>query len=150
MLLRPYRIAEVINDVAYRLKLPARTRLHDVFHVGVLKKFVGTPPTALLVLPPTHFDTAVPEPERATCSSCPRRAPAPRPVEWQTCIIGHLGGRRQLRRPLPPNFQLKDELLVERGRDVMWGRHYQRRPRVQANPGAANGTQQQEVMRSNG
>jgi hypothetical protein len=31
-----------------------------------------------------------------------------------------------------PGFQLEDELLIEGGgRDVMWGQHYQRRPRVQ-------------------
>jgi len=28
-----------------------------------------------------------------------------------------------------PSFQLEDELLVEGGRDVMWGHTYQRRPR---------------------
>ena len=72
MLLRPYRIAEVINDVAYRLELPARTRLHDVFHVGVLKKFVGTPPTAPPALPLTHFEAAVPEPKRVTRSRLAR------------------------------------------------------------------------------
>jgi hypothetical protein len=27
-------------------------------------------------------------------------------------------------------FQLEDELLVERGRDVMWGKHYSRRARA--------------------
>ena len=31
-----------------------------------------------------------------------------------------------------PSFQLEDELLVEGGRDVMWGRQYQCRPRAPA------------------
>ena len=35
-----------------------------------------------------------------------------------------------------PHFQLKDELLVEGGRDVMWGCVYQRRGRAQAANGA--------------
>lgn len=38
----PYRIIAVINDVAYRLKLLPRARIHDIFHVGLLKKFIGT------------------------------------------------------------------------------------------------------------
>jgi hypothetical protein len=29
-----------------------------------------------------------------------------------------------------PSFQLKDELLIKGGRDVMWGREYQRHPRA--------------------
>jgi hypothetical protein len=62
----PYRVAAIINDVAYRLELPPRTRLHDVFHVGLLKKFVGTPPAAPLALPPTHHGAMQPVPERAT------------------------------------------------------------------------------------
>jgi hypothetical protein len=37
----PYRVTELINDVAVRLELPPRARLHDVFHIGLVKKFQG-------------------------------------------------------------------------------------------------------------
>jgi hypothetical protein len=60
----PYRISELINDVAVRLALPPRTRLRDIFHVGLLKKFVGNPPDVPPPLPAIHHGAVVPEPER--------------------------------------------------------------------------------------
>jgi hypothetical protein len=62
---RPYSISKLINDVVVRLALPERACLHDVFHVGLLKKFVGTPPDTPPLLPPVHNGAAVLEPERA-------------------------------------------------------------------------------------
>ena len=37
--------------MAYRLRLPDNAKIRDVFHVELLKKFVGTPPTELVQLP---------------------------------------------------------------------------------------------------
>ena len=61
----PYRVIECINDIAVRLQLPLRARLHDMFHIGLLKKFVGAPPEVPPPLPTIHHGAAVPEPERA-------------------------------------------------------------------------------------
>ncbi|XP_066375370.1 uncharacterized protein [Miscanthus floridulus] len=61
----PYKITEVINDVVVRVALPPRARLHDVFHVGLLKAWVGAPPTTPPPLLVIHNGAMVPEPERA-------------------------------------------------------------------------------------
>jgi hypothetical protein len=55
----PYLVVELINDVAVRLAPPPQVRLHDVLHVGLLKKFHGTPPQEPPTLPPVHHGTIV-------------------------------------------------------------------------------------------
>jgi hypothetical protein len=45
----PYRIIKQISLVAYRLALPPKAKIHDVFHVSVLKKWVGVGNTEVLV-----------------------------------------------------------------------------------------------------
>jgi hypothetical protein len=60
----PYRVEEIVNDAAVRLQLPSDARIHDVFHVGVLKKFVGAAPTEPPALPATLNGAAVSTPSR--------------------------------------------------------------------------------------
>jgi len=126
----PYRVTELINDVAVRLALPARARIHDVFHVGVLKKFHGPPPTAPPPLPALHHGAVTPEPARAVRT---RLARGVRQVliQWkgETAASATWEDVDAFLTKFP-TFQLEDELPLEGGRDVMYGRQYVRRHRA--------------------
>jgi hypothetical protein len=129
----PYRITEMINEVAVRLALPPQARLHDVFHVGLLKKFHGAPPEAPPPLLPVHHDAIAPEPERAVRLRVAQGVQQVL-VQWK----GQSSASATWEDVEPfharyPAFQLEDELPLEEGRDVMsgrYGRRYIRRRRA--------------------
>lgn len=60
----PYRILEHIGSEAYRLELPARAKIHNVFHVALLKTFRGSPPTQIFPLPEIVHGQVVPTPAK--------------------------------------------------------------------------------------
>jgi len=60
----PFQITERVGKVAYRLRLPSGARINDVFHVGVLKPFHGTPPATTPALPPIQHGRLLQQPEK--------------------------------------------------------------------------------------
>ncbi|GJZ18394.1 ty3-gypsy retrotransposon protein [Tanacetum coccineum] len=48
---KPYEIMERIGKVAYRLALPVTSKIHPVFHVSILKLFIGTGSEMVTKLP---------------------------------------------------------------------------------------------------
>ena len=60
----PFRISERIGQVAYRLELPPRSLIHNVFHVSQLRKHLGPVHTVIPQLPPVSETlTILPQPE---------------------------------------------------------------------------------------
>jgi hypothetical protein len=118
----PYQITEKINDVAFRLALPPRSRLHNAFHVVLLKKYVGQPPQVPPQQPLTQNGAIVAVLAKAlkarlcrcVCQILLQWQGLPPSVSWEDL----LAFQEQY-----PSFQLEDKLLLE-GSDVMWGKHY--------------------------
>ncbi|XP_068662836.1 uncharacterized protein [Aristolochia californica] len=48
----PFNIIPQVGQVAYKLQLPPESKLHDVFHVSLLKPLKGSVPTTIPSLPP--------------------------------------------------------------------------------------------------
>jgi hypothetical protein len=116
---RPYEVIQRIGQVAYKLQLPPKARIHDVFHVAFLKKFEGTPPSSVPPLPALVRGRVVPTPE-AVVHARPTQDSWEVLVRWQDRptskatweTIEHF-------KEAYPEFQLVDELFQQQG-EVLW------------------------------
>ncbi|XP_019055375.1 PREDICTED: uncharacterized protein LOC109115595 [Nelumbo nucifera] len=122
----PYKVLRWIGSVAYQLELPETSRIHDVFHISLLKPFTGVPPDQVPSLPPLKDGKIVPQPKTVTRFHF-NRGILEVLVEW--CDLPPTI-------PLPefhatyPAFELEDKLVVQEGCNVMdafLGKTYHRR-----------------------
>nr|GEV88657.1 transposon Ty3-G Gag-Pol polyprotein [Tanacetum cinerariifolium] len=63
--LRPYKVLEKVSPVAYKLALSNGSQIHDVFHVSLLRKHIGSLVNPISVTLPhvTNGDVILPQPE---------------------------------------------------------------------------------------
>jgi len=80
----PFQVLERIGSVAYRLRLPPKARIHDVFHVVFLKKYHGDPPASIAVLPPIANGRILPVPAKILRAT-PARNSWDLLVQWEGC-----------------------------------------------------------------
>jgi hypothetical protein len=132
----PFQVVDKVGDVMYKLQLSAGAKIHDVFHVGLLKPFHSTPPSSPRTLPPLRHGCAYLEPLPIIKSRL-ARGKHDVLVQWKGLPAAEsswvtLDEFRQLY----PSFHLEDKLIVQGGRDVMWGLQYSRHGKKQNKPAA--------------
>jgi hypothetical protein len=130
----PFQVVDKVGDVTYKLQLSAGAKIHDVFHVGLLKPFHSTPPSSPRTLPPLRHGCAYLEPLPIIKSRL-ARGKHDVLVQWKGLPAAEsswvtLDEFRQLY----PSFHLEDKLIVQGGRDVMWGLQYSRHGKKQNKP----------------
>ncbi|XP_068639407.1 uncharacterized protein [Aristolochia californica] len=59
----------IYKEVAYQLQLPTTAKLHDVFHVSLLKPFKGLPPSLIPSLPPVDNGWVILTPATVLCTN---------------------------------------------------------------------------------
>jgi hypothetical protein len=105
----PFKILERIGFVAYKLQLVEGAHIHNVFHVGLLKNYVGEEPTGPAVLPHIHHGRACLEPAEV-------RGHVEFLVQWagQSVAAATWIDMEEFQR-LYPSFKLADDLDVPGG-----------------------------------
>jgi hypothetical protein len=103
--------------------LPEGARIHDVFHVGVLKPLRGPPPSTVPALPPLRHGRPLLQPDRVLRASL-RRGVWHVLVQWADVPPSDATWEQLDEfRAAHPSFQLEDELFSEGGERCYGGSH---------------------------
>jgi hypothetical protein len=116
----PYEVIEKIGSLAYRLRLPPKARIHDVFHVVFPKKFDGAPPMAAPPLPPIVHDRAIPQPDQVVHAR-PTKMSWELLVCWQGRSVGEATWEQldRFKEDFTLHFSLRTSCFARR-EEVLW------------------------------
>jgi hypothetical protein len=122
-------ITKCISEVAYRIQLPTGTRLHDVFHIELLKKNTGNTPAGPDMLPPIRHGRACLTPQVVVRGRL-ARGHRESMVQWVDLDLSSASwvDLDEFQR-LYLSYKLEDELRFGGGRDVTVGLTYFRQNR---------------------
>jgi hypothetical protein len=120
-------VLERVGTLAYRLELPVCSRIHDVFHVSLLKDHKGDPPAEAPTLPPHDDGRVLTGPEKVLKAQ-QRRGAWHILVQWAGLPTEDATWEKldEFQQHFP-DVQLEDELFEKAGRDVMVGISYARK-----------------------
>ena len=126
----PFQVLVCIGEVSYRLRLPESSKIHDVFHVSLLKKFTGSPPVEPVQLPPIVRGRVIPVPEKVI-RACLNRGVWELLVQWKSSHPADAAWELLSSFVAAyPDFQLEDALFLGEGGNVInafVGKVYQHR-----------------------
>ncbi|XP_072078039.1 uncharacterized protein [Arachis hypogaea] len=116
----PFPVVQRVGKVAYKLELPSTANIHPVFHISLLKKCVGRPPSVTLPAPLTVDENG--------CKLLPLRVLGHQMIKvdntWQEQVLiqwQHLSSEEATwkgyedMRHLHPSFELEDKVNVHGG-----------------------------------
>ncbi|GJX42084.1 ty3-gypsy retrotransposon protein [Tanacetum coccineum] len=116
----PYKVEARVGKVAYRLALPATSKIHPVFHVSILKPFVGDNSVEVAGLPEElHNDQPLEQP----LAVCDARMVLRSGVPAQQVLVQWMGGSPEEAtwewlsdfQAAYPTFNLEDKVVFEGG-----------------------------------